>query len=102
MEKSRMNREKLESELTGLLCFLTVSARELMNEPKIYGPMRLVEAAQRLAELAEASGLDHGLLAEASQRIDAFPLDALPEGEEEFVRFLDDLILLLATRVKES
>jgi hypothetical protein len=97
-----MNREKLELELTGLLCFMAVGARELMNEPKIYGPMRLMEAAQRLAELAEASEIDHELLAEVSQRIDAFPLDALPEGEEEFVRFMDDLILLLATRVKDS
>lgn len=97
-----MNREKLELELTGLLCFLAVGARELMNEPKIYGPMRLIEAAQRLAELAEASEVDHALLAEVSRQIDAFPLDALPEGEEEFVRFMDDLILLLATRVKDS
>ena len=73
-----------------------------MNEPKIYGPMRLIEAAQRLAELAESSGIDHELLAEVSQRIHAFPLDALPEGEEEFLKFLDDLILLLAIRVRDS
>jgi hypothetical protein len=97
-----MSREKLESELIGLLCFLTVSARELVNEPKIYGPMRLIEATQRLAELAEACGIDHELLAEVSQRIDAFPLDALPEGEEEFIEFMDDVILLLATWVKDS
>lgn len=97
-----MDREKLESELTGLLCFLTVSARELMNEPKIYGPMRLMEASQRLAEVAETCEIDHELLTEVSQRIDGFPLDALPEAEEEFVRFMDDLIVLLATRVKES
>ena len=97
-----MNREKLELELTGLLCFLTVGARELMNEPKIYGPMRLMEAAERLAPVAEACEIDHELLAEVSRRIGAFPLDALPEGEDEFVRFMDDLILLLATRVKDS
>jgi hypothetical protein len=96
-----MNEERLDLELTGLLCFLAVGARELMNEPKIYGPMRLIEAVQRLAELAEASEIDHELLSEVSQRIDAFPLDDLPAGEEEFVAFMDELILLLATRVKD-
>jgi hypothetical protein len=55
-----------------------------------------------LAVLAEASEIDHELLAEVSQRIDAFPLDDLPAGEEEFVGFMDDLILLLATRVKDA
>ena len=73
-----------------------------MDEPKIYGPMRLIEASQRLAELTKGSGIRHELLEEVSHRIEAFPLDALPEGEEEFIGFMDDLIVLLATWVKQS
>lgn len=97
-----MNSDKLESEVISLLCFFAVSARELMNDPKIYGPMRLIEAAQRLTELAAVAGIRNELLAEVSQRIEAFPLEALPEGEEEFIEFMDELILLLATWVRDS
>ena len=96
-----MSNEQKVSGLIDLLCFLVVGARELMNEPKIYGPMRLMEASQRLTGLAEDCGIRHELLAEVSQRIGAFPLDALPEGEEEFIRFMDDLIVLLASWVRD-
>jgi hypothetical protein len=97
-----MNSDKLESEVIRLSCFLVVSARELMNDPKIYGPMRLIEATQHLTGLAADFGVHNELLSEVSQRIDAFSLEALPEGEEEFVEFMDELILLLATWVKDS
>jgi hypothetical protein len=97
-----VNREQAESSIVDLLCFLTVSARELVNEPKIYGPMRLIEATQQLTRLAADCGIRNQLLEEVSQRIEAFPLDALPEGEEEFNGFMDDLIVLLATWVRRQ
>lgn len=97
-----MNSDQAESSITGLLCFLAVSARELVNGPRIYGPMRLIEATQQLTELAADCGIRNELLDEVSQRIDAFPLDALPEGEEEFVGFMDDLVVLLATWVRQQ
>ena len=97
-----MKSEQLESGMIKLLCFLAVSARGLTDEPRIYGPMRLIEAAQRLVEVAESSGIHHELLTEVAQRIEAFPLDALPEGEEEFVEFMDELVVLLATWVGQS
>lgn len=42
-----MNRE----ELFELLVYMITSAAGLKGEPKIYGPLRLIEASQRLAEL---------------------------------------------------
>ncbi len=97
-----MNSGKLESRVISLICFFVVSARELMNDPKIYGPMRLIEATKHLTALAADLDLHNELLLEVSQRIEAFPLEALPEGEEEFVEFMDELIMLLATWVKDS
>jgi hypothetical protein len=102
MKDVQMNSDKLESEVISLSCFLVVSARELMNEPKIYGPMRLIEATKHLTGLAADLGVHNELLLDVSQRIDAFSLEALPEGEEEFVEFMDELIMLLATWVKDS
>jgi hypothetical protein len=96
-----MNSDKLESEAISLICFLAVSARELMDDPKIYGPMRLMEATQRLIEMVESAGVHSELFTEASQRIEKFPLEALPEGEDEFVSFMDDLTVLLASWVSE-
>lgn len=96
-----MDSEQVESGVMDLLCFMTVSASELMNEPKIYGPMRLMEASQRLTKLAEDCDIRHELLAEVSQRIEALPLDALPESEKEFVGGMDDLIVLLASWVRD-
>lgn len=91
---------RAEAAIVDLLCFLVTSARELLNEPKIYGPMRLIDATQKLKEVAEACAIRNELLAEVSERIEAFSLDALPEGQEAFADFMDDLIALLADWVK--
>lgn len=42
-----MNKE----EMFELLVYMITSASGLKGEPKIYGPLRLIEASQRLAEL---------------------------------------------------
>jgi len=97
-----MNSDKFESGMISLVCFLAVSARGLVDEPKVYGPMRLMEATQKLIDLAKDCGMRHELLTEVAKRIGEFPLDALPEDEEEFIRFMDDLVMFLATWVGRS
>lgn len=97
-----MNSAWVESGVIRLICFMIVSARALVNEPKIYGPMRLVEATQRFICLVEHYGAHDELLAEVAKRIEEYPLDVLPEGEEEFIAFMDDLVALLATWVEQS
>ena len=97
-----MNSAKLESEVISLICFLAVSARGLVDDPKIYGPMRLMEATQQLIDLAENCGVSNELLREVANRIEECPLDDLPEREEKFIQFMDDLIALLVIWVKRS
>jgi hypothetical protein len=94
-----MNNDKLESEVIGFLCSLAVSARGLVDEPRMYGPMRLMQVAERLINLAEDCGIRHELLAEVAERIEEQGFEDLGE---EFIRFMDDLIALLATWVKQS
>ena len=96
-----MNSDQMTSGVISLTCFLAVSARGLMDEPKIYGPMRLMEATHKLIDQAEDCGIHHELLAEVAKRIEEYPLDDLPKGEEEFIRFMDDLVALLATWVRQ-
>lgn len=98
-----MDNKKLESGIIDLICFMAVGARELMNDPKIYGPMRLMEATQRLADLAEECGVPNEMFAEVSKRIEEAPMEGLPnDGEEEFVQFMDDLVTFLVEWVKKS
>lgn len=55
----------LLEELYDLFCFLLTAARQLPREPGHYGPIRLVDAAARLAALATAHGLAHPGMDEA-------------------------------------
>jgi len=96
-----MNSLQMESGIISLICFMVVSARELVNEPKFYGPMRLMEATQRLIQLAEGQGVHNELLTEVKKRITEYPLDALPEGKERFIEFIDELIALLVSQVEQ-
>ena len=40
-----------------LLCFMVSSARGLLDEPKLYGPRRLVDATEQLLSLLEQAGI---------------------------------------------
>lgn len=55
-----MNSEKMFE----LLVYMTTSAAGLRGEPKIYGPLRLIEASQRLAELMLSEDEDNEHLKE--------------------------------------
>ena len=103
MEDIQVNNAQLESEVISLICSLIVSARGLVDEPKIYGPLRLMEATQRVVNLAEDCSIRNELLTEVAKRIEEYNLDYfLAENEEGFIRFMDDLVVLLATWVGQS
>jgi hypothetical protein len=97
-----VNSDKLESQFISLICFLISSARGLVDEPKIYGPSRLVEAARHMINLAEDCGIHHEPLTELARRIEQDRTGALMEGEETFVQFLDELVELLATWLRDA
>jgi len=83
----------VEDSYFGLAIFMLVSARNLVDEPKFYGPLRLLESASRLSSLSERLGgaqKDQFLLA-AKKKIDE-NMRLVGESEEKFVAFLDDLI----------
>ena len=94
-----MTSPEVEAGFTDLICYLIASARGLIAEPKLYGPMRLVDAAGRLIDLADHCGMHDARLEEIAKRIDEGNLAARREGEDGYVRFLDELVDLLATWV---
>jgi len=102
MEDTQVNSRRVEHEYISLICYLITSARGLVDEPKIYGPSRLLYAAQRLVRLAAVCGIDHRVLVEIAERIEEDRLEALLDGEDAFTAFMDELTEMLADWLKDA
>lgn len=84
-----------------LLAFLITSARGCVDEPVLYGPLRLVDAASRLIDIMrEEGGVSEELL--ELQEVIEEKKDLVMYNEEEFVKFLDELSGKLARIIKKS
>lgn len=88
------DRAELAAALEEVVGFLVVSARGLMDEPAEYGPMRLVDAADRLVQTLEEQGLTTADTAAIRDGIEA-ALDAWGASSEECAAALDALIIRL-------
>lgn len=91
----------LERGIFELLCYMIVSARNLEQETKMYGPFRLVDAASRLIEILEESGIGDEFLSQVRSMIDANKYKVMTD-KEGFLAFLDDLALKMVGRLKEA
>lgn len=91
----------LERGIFKLLCYMIVSARNLDQETKMYGPFRLVDAASRLIEILEESGIGDEFLSQVRSMIEANKYKVMTD-KEGFVAFLDDLALKMVGRLKEA
>jgi hypothetical protein len=83
-----------------LISYLVASARGCVDEPKMYGPFRLVDASRRLIDLLEARGLADDFLRQLRIRIDKIENMQL-EDEKRFVESLDEAVLSIAKEVKK-
>jgi|GEM_PF-1179485 len=78
-------------EVFELCMYIAASAAELRNEPKIYGPLRLLEVLERMARRTSEEHGDTFLrhAARTAQSGKAILLD----GEEAFYDLLDRMVL---------
>ena len=84
-----------------LLAFLITSARGCIDEPKLYGPLRLLDAASRLIEIME----DEGKASEEVLRLRGLveeAIDVLMYDQKEFVRLTDELSRELARIIRDQ
>jgi len=84
-----------------LLTFLIVSARGCVDEPHLYGPLRLIDAASKLIDIMSREGKAVKELIEVKELIDKNK-HLVMYDESEFVRFLDDLVLRIAKLIKSA
>lgn len=86
-----MTADPLTDELLVLVGFLLTSARGLVDEPKAYGPDRLLDAASRLLAVMDVQGMLDDPLRAIKARIDR-QLSG-PWDEEKLLEELDELAL---------
>lgn len=73
------------------LCYLASSAVGLVDEPKLYGPLRLVDAAERLIGIMEELGLGDPFLGNLRLHL-AREKEKVMTDEEGFLAFLQELV----------
>lgn len=93
--------DKLEKEIFELICYMLVSARNLDQETKMYGPFRLVDAASKLIEILEKNGIYDEFLSQVRTIIEDNKYKVMTD-KEEFVSFLDDLVLKMVAKLKKA
>jgi len=91
----------LKDEHFKLLAFVITSARGCVDEPPLYGPLRLVDAAARLVEIMKKEGKAIPEIIELQKLIEE-KKDLVMYDEEEFIKFLDELSKKLAEIIKKQ
>ena len=84
-----------------LLSFLITSARGCIDEPFIYGPLRLLDGAYRLLSIMKDEGKVDEDLEELQNDIEEC-IDILMYDEKEFVKMLNDLSQKLGEIIKKK
>jgi hypothetical protein len=91
--------EEVRDELLLLIGFLLTSAHGLFDEPKSYGPARLLETAGRLLDMMEEQGMLDDSLREVKAAIENERYG--PMDEEAFPDRVDDLALRWTESIAE-
>ncbi len=89
-------KELLRGKIIDLLGFLLTSAHGLFDEPKSYGPLRLVDAAGRLLEISADAGLNDDFLNSIRNTIDVIRYES-PLVDRDI---LDEIIAMYARSLR--
>ena len=93
-------KDELEQEFFELICYMITSARNLIEENKLYGPLRLVDAVSRLVDVLEKLDLKSPRLEVIQRRIKDGE-DTVMESEEKFTAFLENLVMDLVPLMQD-
>jgi hypothetical protein len=96
--KVSVDKKSLEEKVFELVSYMTVSARNLLEEPARYGPFRLVDSVSRLVDILEAHGLSSERLAGLQAKIESLKYSAMGP-EEEYRAFLEGIVSHLVDEI---
>jgi len=82
-----------EQHVFELALFLVTAARGCVDEPLMYGPLRLLDAASRLAHLYATTSLlrRDEFLIEAKRKIEQ-NIDKVMVSDDQFIKFMDGIV----------
>lgn len=89
----------LTDALINVLCYLITSARGCLDEPPIYGPLRLVETYSLLVEAIGKEKIDN-FFWQQKEKIDEFKSQAMYD-EKVFTEALDQAVIDFAKFIRE-
>ena len=92
---------KLSEDIHKLICYMATSACNLVGEPVLYGPFRLVDASSRLIDIMEEAGFANSNLIEARKMIEDRKYLVMND-EKAFIGFLNDLVMKLSEHLKDQ
>jgi hypothetical protein len=100
-EYSAKDLDTPEEYIFELAVFLLTAARGCVTEPHMYGPLRLVDAVSRLADLYRKTDFlkTDGFLLDAKKEIDENKYKVM-SSDEEFVQFIDRMIVKFTEELK--
>ncbi len=96
-----IDKGELKSDFFNLLAFLVTSARNCVEEPKLYGPFRLIDGASRLIGILEGAGIADEFFIGIRKKIDGGKYSVMSD-KDKFIKFLDDLTLDFADKLKNK
>lgn len=85
----------LKEDVYDLYGFMASAAKELLVDPQIYGPFRMVDTISRVINLLEHHGFHDDFSQEIKDFIDANKY-VMMSDEEEFADFLNRLVVIIA------
>lgn len=82
--------EILNNKYFQLLSFLITSARGCIDEPPLYGPLRLLDAASRVINMMENEGIANETFFKIKNKISQ-AIENLMSDEVEFIKIVDEI-----------
>jgi len=88
-----MSEQTLREGLFDLIGYMLTSARGLIDEPRLYGPFRLVDGVSRLCALLEQDEISNkDFFTGLRKKIDGGKFSVMTD-EKGFISLLDELVL---------
>ncbi|MFW5904511.1 MAG: DUF6092 family protein [Candidatus Saliniplasma sp.] len=92
-----MNKDDDKPMFFDLLCYMSSSAKGLVDEPKLYGPLRLLESMERIIDVLEANDMSDEFYSKLKQEIKENKYTVM-QDEEEFIESIDEIVAMLAKK----
>lgn len=95
-----MARRKADYDIFDLATYLVASARDCVDEPLIYGPLRMLEGVNKVIQMGEADPrFRDGFLSRRQTRVSTDILKVMSD-REKFKAALDELLLEFADELR--